>query len=74
MWSLPSSVTLQVSQQLDVCFVAHLRPRWSADDLVVPTRGRITHLHRDVSESGVEPGLEDGIQGREDSRSVSVIH
>ena len=41
--SLASSVTLQVSQEIDVCFVPHLRPRWSADDLV-PTRGRPTHL------------------------------
>ena len=33
--------------------------------------GRETHLHRDVGESGIEPGLGDGIQGR-DSRRFKI--
>ena len=68
--SLPSSITLQVSQQIDVCSVPHLRPRWSAD-YFVPTRGRTTHLHRDVGEHGIGSGLGFGVQGHEDSRSVA---
>ena len=67
--SLPSSVTLQVSQQIDVCSVPHLPPRWSAD-VLVPTSGKPTHLHRDVGELGIGSGLGDGVQGRKDSRSV----
>ena len=53
--SPPSSVTLQVSQQINVCSVSHLRPRWSAD-VLVPTRGRTRHLHRGVGESGIGSG------------------
>ena len=68
--SLPSRVTLQVSQQIDVCSVSHLRPRDSAD-IHVSSRGRTTHLHRDVGESGIEPGRGEGVQGCKDSRSVA---
>ena len=45
--------------------VPRLRSRWSAD-VLVPTRGRTTHLHWDVGESGIGSGLGDGVQGRED--------
>ena len=37
------------------------------------TRGRTTHLHLDVGESGIGPSHEDGVQGREDSRSVPFL-
>ena len=57
--------------QTEVCSVPHLRPRWSAD-VLVPTRGRTTHLHRDVGEPGIEPGLGDGVQGHDDSRCHSI--
>ena len=46
-------------QQINVCTVSHLCPSVSADIHVSP-HGRETHLHRDVGESGIEPGLGDG--------------
>ena len=38
--------------------------------VLLPSRERATHLHRDVGESGIGPGRGDGVQAREDSRSL----